>query len=120
MAELAGMSLTSFHRHFKAITTMSPLQYRTQFRLQEARRLMLVDEQNAGAVAFNVGYESPSQFSREYRRMFGLPPTTDVARPAPRRGNDALRGGLRPSINLSGNARGVSMAYSSRQPVSVR
>ncbi len=80
LAAHAGMSLTSFHRHFKAVTTMSPLQYRTQFRLQEARRLMLVDEQKAGAVAFNVGYDNPSQFSREYRRMFGLPPAADAAR----------------------------------------
>ena len=80
LAAQAGMSLTSFHRHFKAITTMSPLQYRTQFRLQEARRLMLVDEQKAGTVAFNVGYDNPSQFSREYRRMFGLPPAADAVR----------------------------------------
>ncbi len=80
LAAHAGMSLSSFHRHFKAITTMSPLQYRTQFRLQEARRLMLVDELKAGTVAFNVGYDNPSQFSREYRRMFGLPPAADAAR----------------------------------------
>ena len=80
LAMLAGMSSTSFHRHFKAITTMSPLQYRTRFRLQEARRLMLVDDQSAGTVGLNVGYDNPSQFSREYRRMFGLPPTTDAAR----------------------------------------
>ncbi len=80
LAAQAGMSVTSFHRHFKAITTMSPLQYRTQFRLQEARRLLLIDEQRAGVIAFNVGYDNPSQFSREYRRMFGLPPAADAAR----------------------------------------
>ena len=80
LAERAGMSVTSFHRHFRAITTMSPLQYRTQIRLQEARRLMIVDGQNAGAIGFDVGYESQSQFSREYRRMFGVPPATDAAR----------------------------------------
>lgn len=80
LAEQAGMSVTSFHRHFKAVTMMSPLQYRTRVRLQEARRLMLVAGQDAGAIGFDVGYESPSQFSREYRRMFGVPPATDAAR----------------------------------------
>ena len=80
LAEQAGMSVTSFHRHFRAITTMSPLQYRTQIRLQEARRLMIVDGQTAGAIGFDVGYESQSQFNREYRRMFGVPPAADAAR----------------------------------------
>ncbi len=80
LAEQAGMSVTSFHRHFKAITTMSPVQYRTRIRLQEARRLMIVDGQTAGAIGFDVGYESQSQFSREYRRMFGVPPAADAAR----------------------------------------
>ncbi len=80
LAQHAGMSVTSFHRHFKAITMMSPLQYRTQFRLQEARRRLLTREQKAGLVAFGVGYDNPSQFSREYRRMFGLPPAADAAR----------------------------------------
>ena len=80
LAADAGMSVTSFHRHFKAITAMSPVQYRTRIRLQEARRLMLVDEQDAGAIGFGVGYESPSQFSRDYRRMFGMPPAADAAR----------------------------------------
>lgn len=80
LAERANMSVTSFHRHFKAITLMSPLQYRTQIRLQEARRLMLAEPQDAVAIGFKVGYDSPSQFSREYRRMFGLPPATDAAR----------------------------------------
>lgn len=80
LAGRANMSVTSFHRHFKAITLMSPLQYRTQIRLQEARRLMLAEPQDAAAIGFKVGYDSPSQFSREYRRMFGLPPATDAAR----------------------------------------
>ena len=80
LAEQAGMSVTSFHRHFKAITTMTPFQYRTRIRLQEARRLMIVDGQTAGAIGFDVGYESQSQFSREYRRMFGAPPAADAAR----------------------------------------
>lgn len=80
LAGLADMSVTSFHRHFKAITAMSPLQYRTQMRLQEARRLMLVDADNASTIALGVGYESVSQFSRDYRRMFGMPPAADAAR----------------------------------------
>ena len=80
LAARAGMSVTSFHRHFKTATTMSPLQYRTRFRLQEARRLLVGEERRAGAVAFDVGYDNPSQFNREYRRMFGLPPAADAAR----------------------------------------
>lgn len=80
LAALADMSVTSFHRHFKAITAMSPLQYRTQMRLQEARRLMLVDANDASTIALDVGYESVSQFSRDYRKMFGLPPAADAAR----------------------------------------
>jgi AraC-like DNA-binding protein len=80
LAEQVGMSITSFHRRFKAITTMSPLRYRTQIRLQEARRLMVVDEHDAGTIGFKVGYESPSQFRRDYRKMFGLPPGADAAR----------------------------------------
>jgi AraC-like DNA-binding protein len=80
LADLADMSVTSFHRHFKAITAMSPLQYRTQTRLQVARRLMLVDADNASAIALGVGYESVSQFSRDYRRTFGMPPAADAAR----------------------------------------
>ena len=80
LAAQAGMSVTSFHRHFKAITMMSPLQYRTQIRLQEARRLMLIDSQDAGKIGLDAGYESPSQFSRDYRRMFGMPPAADAGR----------------------------------------
>jgi len=80
LARQAGMSVTSFHRHFKAVTLMSPLQYRTQIRLQEARRLMLVGPRDAGKIGFDVGYDSPSQFSRDYRKLFGLPPAADAAR----------------------------------------
>jgi AraC-like DNA-binding protein len=75
-----GMSLTSFHRHFKSIMGTSPLQYRAQVRLHEARRLLLADGRSAGDAGFRVGYESQSQFSREYRRMFGLPPAADAER----------------------------------------
>ena len=80
LARLCGMSATSFHRHFKAVTTLSPLQYRKQVRLQEARRLMLLAGQATGTIGFDVGYDSPSQFSREYHRFFGLTPSADAAR----------------------------------------
>jgi len=79
-AERAGMGRSSFHHHFKAITTMSPLEYRTRLRLQEARRLMVSDALDAANAGFSVGYESPSQFSRDYARVFGLPPAKDAAR----------------------------------------
>ncbi len=78
LARQARMSLSGFHQHFKAVTGLSPLQYQKQLRLQEARRLMLGERLNAGEAAFRVGYESPSQFSREYRRIFGAPPRRDV------------------------------------------
>lgn len=80
LAAQANMSVTSFHRHFKAVTLMSPLQYRTQIRLQEARRLLLTQPQAVASIGFKVGYDSPSQFNREYRRMFGTPPATDATR----------------------------------------
>lgn len=76
----AGMSPSALHLHFKAITRLSPLQYQKQLRLQEARRLMLAQSVDAAAAAFLVGYESPSQFSREYRRLFGMPPARDGRR----------------------------------------
>jgi AraC-like DNA-binding protein len=79
LAELAGMSPASFHRHFKAATAMSPLQYQKVLRLQEARRLMVVSASTTQA-AHRVGYESASQFSREYARMFGVPPSRDAER----------------------------------------
>jgi len=80
LARAAGMSVSSFHDHFKRVTTLSPLQYQKQLRLQEARRLLLGDASSAAEVAFRVGYESPSQFSREYARFFGLPPRSDAKR----------------------------------------
>ena len=79
LAELAGMSHASFHRHFKAATAMSPLQYQKMLRLQEARRL-LVASADAARAGHMVGYESASQFSREYARMFGAPPRRDAER----------------------------------------
>jgi len=78
LAAAAQMSLSSFHQHFKALTSMTPLQYQKHLRLLEARRLMLTDAVTATTAAYQVGYESPSQFSREYARMFGAPPRRDV------------------------------------------
>lgn len=80
LAAEAGMSPSALHEHFKAITAMSPLQYHKHLRLQEARRLMLAGAHDAGGASYAVGYESPSQFSREYARLFGAPPAKDVAR----------------------------------------
>lgn len=77
LAELSNMSVASLYRYFKDVTAMSPLQFQKHFRLQEARRLLLSDVNDISEVAFKVGYESPSQFSREYARMFGLPPRED-------------------------------------------
>ncbi len=79
LAALVNMSTSTFHHHFRQVTAMSPLQYQKWLRLNEARRLMLAREQDATTAAFQVGYESPSQFSREYSRMFGAPPLRDVA-----------------------------------------
>jgi AraC-like DNA-binding protein len=80
IAAAAGMSESSLHEHFKAVTRLTPLAYQKQLRLQEARRLMLVEGASAGTAGFAVGYESASQFSREYRRLFGAPPRQDVER----------------------------------------
>ncbi len=73
-AEVAGMSRSTFHLHFKTITTMSPIEFRTHLRMQEARRLMVSDAMDAASAGFQVGYESPSQFNRDYVRIFGMPP----------------------------------------------
>ena len=78
LAELVHMSASSFHQHFKAVTSMSPLQYQKVLRLQEARRLMLSTMVDAGTASRQVGYLSASQFSREYGRFFGSPPTKDI------------------------------------------
>ncbi|MFC5421620.1 AraC family transcriptional regulator N-terminal domain-containing protein [Bosea eneae] len=80
VAAEARMSASALHQHFKAVTAMSPLQYQKQLRLQEARRLILANARDAASAGFEVGYESPSQFSREYSRLFGAPPRRDVAR----------------------------------------
>ncbi len=80
LADLAHMSPSSFHQHFKAVTSMSPLQYQKVLRLHEARRLMLSRRMDAGSAGREVGYLSASQFSREYTRLFGSAPTRDVAR----------------------------------------
>lgn len=79
LARHVALSPSAFHLHFKAMTGLSPLQYQKRFRLQEARRLMLSSGLNAAEAAFRVGYESPSQFGREYRRLFGAPPHQDIA-----------------------------------------
>lgn len=80
LAELVHMSVSSFHEHFKSVTSMSPLHYQKVLRLQEARRLMLSTMTDAGTASQRVGYLSPSQFSREYSRFFGSAPTRDIAR----------------------------------------
>lgn len=80
LARAAGMSASSFHQHFKGLTSMSPLQYQKHLRLLEARRLMVADGEKAGVAAMTVGYESVSQFSREYARMFGSPPRRETQR----------------------------------------
>ncbi|KGR92369.1 AraC family transcriptional regulator [Ureibacillus massiliensis 4400831 = CIP 108448 = CCUG 49529] len=80
LAREAKMSSSSFYNHFKEVTGMSPIQYQKQLRLQEARRLLLTENLEAAEAAFQVGYESPSHFSREYSRKFGLPPMKDIQR----------------------------------------
>jgi AraC-like DNA-binding protein len=78
LAQIAGMGLSTLHSHFRALTAMSPLQYQKQLRLQAARGRMLVDGLDAVSAAFEVGYESASQFNREYSRLFGQPPMRDI------------------------------------------
>jgi AraC-like DNA-binding protein len=79
-AREVNMSPSSLHHHFKAVTAMSPVQYQKQLRLQEARRLLLSEDVDAATAGHRVGYESPSQFSREYSRLFGAPPARDLKR----------------------------------------
>jgi AraC-like DNA-binding protein len=78
LATLATMSVSSFHRHFRAVTSMTPIQYQKQIRLREARARLLAEPGDVTGIAFAVGYDSPSQFSREYRRMYGVPPSRDA------------------------------------------
>jgi AraC-like DNA-binding protein len=78
LAAQVRMSSSTFHHHFRSMTALSPLQFQKQLRLREARRLMLSEHLDAATAAFQVGYESPSQFSREYNRLFGAPPLRDI------------------------------------------
>lgn len=80
MARQLGMSVSGFHHHFRSVTSMSPLQYQKNLRLQEARRLMLGGDLDAASAGFRVGYEDPSYFSREYKKLFGAPPQRDIAK----------------------------------------
>jgi transcriptional regulator GlxA family with amidase domain len=74
------MSASTFHRHFRAATSMTPIQFQKQIRLQEARALLMTQPTNVAEIGYLVGYESPSQFSREYRKTFGMPPGRDATR----------------------------------------
>lgn len=78
LAKMASMGTSTFHNHFRNMTALSPVQYQKQLRLQEARRLMLTESIDAASASFQVGYESPSQFSREYSRLYGAPPVKDI------------------------------------------
>ena len=78
LARTAGMSRSALHHHFRDLTAMSPLQFQKQLRLHRARQKMLTEECDAASAAFDVGYESPSQFNREYKRFFGKPPRRDI------------------------------------------
>ena len=91
IARELGMSVSGFHHQFKAVTALSPLQFQKRLRLQEARRLMLGEHLDAASTAYRVGYDDASHFTREYKRLFGLPPMRDVER---------LREATRPSGGL--------------------
>lgn len=80
IARELGMSVSGFHRHFKSVTAMSPLQFQKQIRLQEARCLMLGEDLDAAGAGFRVGYQDPSYCSRDYKKLFGAPPQHDIAR----------------------------------------
>src|SRR6266481_3302526 len=99
LAQIAGMGLSTLHNHFRALTAMSPLQYQKQLRLQAARGRMLIDGLDAASAGFEVGYESASQFNREYSRFFGQPPTRDIR---------ALRSPGAPPLEWVGNRQSVS------------
>jgi transcriptional regulator GlxA family with amidase domain len=90
LAGVAGMSLTSFHRHFRVVTSMSPIQYQKQIRLQEARTRLMSGLEDVANIGFHVGYDSPSQFSREYKRLFGAPPGQDGERLRSARETDSI------------------------------
>ncbi|MEV4783270.1 AraC family transcriptional regulator [Burkholderia sp. LMU1-1-1.1] len=82
LADMAALSVSAFHRHFKAVTALSPLQYQKRIRLLHARSQLIAGQGSATSIAFSVGYESPNQFSREYARLFGLPPSKDLVNAA--------------------------------------
>ncbi|WP_341524115.1 AraC family transcriptional regulator [Pseudomonas sp. G.S.17] len=95
LAVMSDMSVAAFYRHFKSVTAMTPIQYQKRLRLLRARWLLLFDTLDATSIAYNIGYESASQFSREYARLFGLPPVQDAARfrspPVAQRSNEKLK-----------------------------
>ena len=78
LAQQFNMTESTFYRHFNKVTSLSPIQYQKRLRLYEAQRLMLIENKNAGEAGFNVGYDNEAQFSREYKRMFGLPPKKHI------------------------------------------
>ena len=104
LAEYPGMAISTFHRHFRAMTGVSPLQYQKQL-LHEARRLMLTNGLDAGTAAFHAGYESAAQFSREYSRVFGRPPLRDIK---------ALRFGCLTVIRRRQRPRGGTRSYTTQ------
>lgn len=105
LAAIAGMSPSSFHQHFRAVTSLSPLQFQKHLRLVEARRLMRSEEMSASRAAFEVGYESVPQFTREYGRLFGVPPGRDARAARGQAGKRPLGGDrLRPSPESGGRA----------------
>jgi AraC-like DNA-binding protein len=99
LANIAGMGVSTLHHHFRALTAMSPLQYQKQLRLQAARERMLMDGLDAASAAFEVGYESATQFNREYSRLFGQPPMRDIR---------TLRSPGAPRLESVGNRQSVS------------
>lgn len=88
LAELIGMSTSAFYRNFQAVTRMSPIQFQKKIRLHEARLLLAAHPKDIAHIAYLVGYDSPSQFSREYRRLFGAPPSQDAIGVAARTADD--------------------------------
>jgi len=96
LAAMAALSVSAFHRHFKAVTALSPLQYQKRIRLLHARSQLIAGQGSATSIAFSVGYESPNQFSREYARLFGLPPSRDLVKVT-----QALRRPLGPSTHVA-------------------
>jgi AraC-like DNA-binding protein len=114
LASIAGMSLSSFHQHFRAVTSLSPLQFQKHLRLLEARRLMRTETMSASRAAFEVGYESVPQFTREYGRLFGLPPAKDIKASRAQNDGQSLGGDeLRPRRGSDGIAAGGKAAAAS-------